>query len=116
MVKIRDFIAPLARCRRVHWKQWNGDKRLFRREPLLFSARVNDMHEVWQHPQLRARNRWSEVATPAGLVAALLPPGLASGEARMDPVPALGEHTDAILAEIGVPPDEIARLRAAKAI
>jgi itaconate CoA-transferase len=80
------------------------------------SARVNDMREVWEHPQLRARSRWRTVGTPAGPVAALLPPGLDDGDARMGPVPALGEHTDAILGEIGVPADEIAELRAANAV
>ena len=80
------------------------------------NARVNDMHEVWDHPQLRARARWREVDTPAGLVASPLPPGLAGGEARMDRVPALGEHTEAILAELGLSPAQIASLRSAKAI
>jgi len=80
------------------------------------NARVNDMRELWGHPQLRARGRWLEIGTPAGPVAALLPPGLANGEARMNAVPALGEHTDSILAEIGVAPEQIDLLRAAKAI
>ena len=80
------------------------------------NARVNDMREVWDHPQLRARKRWKEVDTSAGRVVAPLPPGLASGEARMDRVPALGEHTDAVLAELGLSPAQIANLRAAKAI
>ena len=84
------------------------------------NARVNDMHEVWDHAQLRARKRWRDVESPAGPIAALLPPGFsqAAGEAspRMDPVPALGEHTDAILVELGCSAVEIARLRAAHAI
>jgi len=63
------------------------------------NASVNDMAGVWAHPQLAARERWVQVATPAGPVAALLPPGRA--EARMDPVPGVGEHTEAILAELG---------------
>ena len=66
------------------------------------SARMNDMHDVWKHPQLAARQRWTRVETSAGEVPALLPPGTADGFApRMDPVPALGEHTDAILGELG---------------
>src|SRR5512141_350521 len=66
------------------------------------NARVNSMHDVWAHPQLKARDRWREVATPAGAVPALLPPGSwEEGAPRMDPVPALGEHTDAILGELG---------------
>ena len=66
------------------------------------NARMNDMHEVWQHPQLQARRRWTEVATPGGAIPALLPPGATNAFApRMDAVPALGQHTDAILAELG---------------
>jgi len=80
------------------------------------NARVNDMREVWNHPQLRARKRWDEVDTPEGPVTSLLPPGLAGGEARMDRVPALGEHTEAILAELGLSPAQIAALSSAKAI
>ena len=77
------------------------------------NARVNTMDEVWAHPQLRARDRWREVGSPAGPLPALVPPG-ASGEAdaRMDPIPALGEHTDAILAELGYDREAIAALRA----
>jgi len=80
------------------------------------NARVNDMGEVWNHPQLRARARWREVDTSAGRIAAPVPPGLSKGEARMDAVPALGEHTEAILAELGLSPAQIASLRSASAI
>ncbi len=81
------------------------------------NARVNTMHDVWAHPQLRARDRWREVGTPAGAVPALLPPGSwDDGEPRMDPVPALGEHTEAILGQLGYAAERIAALRAAKAI
>jgi itaconate CoA-transferase len=86
-------------------------------EGQIANARVNTMHEVWEHPQLRARNRWREVDTPAGSVPALLPPGSwEEGEPRIDRVPALGEHTDSILAELGYSPARIAELRAQKAI
>jgi itaconate CoA-transferase len=78
------------------------------------NARVNDMHDLWRHPQLRARSRWVEVETPAGSIPALLPPGLT--EANMSAVPALGEHTDAILAELGYGPEDVDRLRAAGAV
>jgi len=81
------------------------------------NARVNTMHEVWQHPQLRARKRWREVATPAGNIPALLPPGSWSlGDPRMDPVPALGEHTDAILRGLGTTDEQLAALGQAGAI
>ena len=81
------------------------------------NARVNEMHEVWAHAQLKARERWTQVETPAGLIPALLPPGLPQGfSARMDPVPALGQHTDGILQELGYDSAAIARLRQEKAV
>jgi crotonobetainyl-CoA:carnitine CoA-transferase CaiB-like acyl-CoA transferase len=81
------------------------------------NAQVNDMRGVWAHPQLRARARWREVETPAGTVPALLPPGSwADGPPRMDAVPALGQHTDAILAALGYSAAAIGELRTAQAI
>ncbi|HEX4234084.1 MAG TPA: CaiB/BaiF CoA-transferase family protein [Caldimonas sp.] len=75
------------------------------------NARVNTMHEVWAHPQLEARGRWTEVRTSSGAVPALLPPGANdSADVRMDPVPALGAHTDALLSELGFDAAAIARL------
>ncbi len=76
------------------------------------NAQVNTMHDVWQHPQLAARGCWTEVPTPNGPIPALLPPGRTDAWApRMDAVPALGEHTDAILCELGWSADGIAALR-----
>jgi len=63
------------------------------------NAQVNAMADVWAHPQLKARERWTSVMTPAGAVPALLPPGCT--EARMDPVPALGQHSRSVLAGLG---------------
>ncbi len=75
------------------------------------NARVNAMSDVWAHPQLAARRRWVDVATPSGPVPALLPPGARdASEVRMDAVPALGAHTDALLAELGFDAATIARL------
>lgn len=75
------------------------------------NAHVNDMAGVWGHPQLKARQRWSEVGSPAGQLPALLPPGRNSAFApRMDPIPALGQHTDALLTELGYGADDIQRL------
>ena len=74
------------------------------------NARVNTMHEVWAHPQLKARDRWREVGSPAGMLPAMLPPGTWDQGPRMDPVPALGEHTDSILAELGLGEAEIRSL------
>jgi itaconate CoA-transferase len=65
------------------------------------TARVNDMAALWAHPQLAARGRWREVATPAGPLPGLVPVSGQGWEPRFDPVPALGEHTDRILAELG---------------
>jgi itaconate CoA-transferase len=76
------------------------------------NARVNDMHDVWHHAQLHARQRFTEVGTPRGPVAALWPPALpASFEPRMDPVPAVGEHTEALLRELGYDAAAIDALR-----
>jgi itaconate CoA-transferase len=81
------------------------------------NARMNDMHDVWEHPQLKARGRWTEVGTPAGKVPALLPPGIPDTyEPRMDPVPDLGEHTEAILGALGYDNETIAALRKQNAI
>lgn len=86
-------------------------------EAQIANARVNEMHEVWAHEQLKARQRWTEVDTPAGKIPALLPPGLPEGfSARMDPVPALGEHTEAILTELGYDSAAVSKLRAERAI
>lgn len=76
------------------------------------------MADLWQHAQLRARARWTEIGTPGGPVPALYPPHHVAGEAPppMGSVPALGAHTDAILAELGRSADEIARLRAERAV
>jgi itaconate CoA-transferase len=81
------------------------------------NARVNDLAGLWKHPQLAARSRWREVGSPAGPLPALLPPGSwDDGDPALGPVPALGQHTDAILAELGVDAAAIAALRAAQAI
>jgi crotonobetainyl-CoA:carnitine CoA-transferase CaiB-like acyl-CoA transferase len=81
------------------------------------NARVNDMAGLWNHPQLAARSRWREVASPVGPLPALLPPGSwDEGDPALGAVPALGQHTDAILAELGVDAAAIAELRAAQAI
>ncbi|MFE0801881.1 CaiB/BaiF CoA transferase family protein [Streptomyces sp. NPDC058812] len=70
-------------------------------------ARVNTLAEVWDHPQLTARGRWHEVSTPAGPVPALAPPGPTGDAPRMDAVPAPGEHTRAVLGELGLSEEAI---------
>lgn len=78
-------------------------------EAQIANAQVNGMPEVWAHPQLKARGRWTTVDSPAGALPALLPPGMA--EARMDAIPALGQHSESVLAELGYDAARIAQFR-----
>jgi crotonobetainyl-CoA:carnitine CoA-transferase CaiB-like acyl-CoA transferase len=81
------------------------------------NARMNSMREFWDHPQLAARDRWRSVESPVGPLRALRPPVTQAGvEPRMDPIPAVGEQTDAILAALGYSAQRIAELRAEGAI
>jgi itaconate CoA-transferase len=81
------------------------------------NARLNTMEEFWRHPQLAARERWTRVASPGGPIDALKPPFNLSGfEPRMDAVPAVGEHTPKILAELGYEATEIDALAAQGAV
>jgi itaconate CoA-transferase len=78
------------------------------------NARMNTPDEVWEHPQLKARARWREMDSPVGLLATLLPPvSTPDFEARIDAVPALGEHTERILSEFGYTSGDIVALRKA---
>lgn len=80
-------------------------------EACIASAQVNDMKGVWEHPQLKARERWRSVQTSAGAVPSLLPPASSNAfTARMDEVPALGQHTRRILEELGITNAQIAKL------
>lgn len=80
-------------------------------------ADLNTVEDFLHHPVLRARDRWRLVDTPAGSVGALLPPVTLPGIApRMGPVPALGAHTEPILADLGFSPAEIADLQAAAVV
>ncbi|WP_217561540.1 CaiB/BaiF CoA-transferase family protein [Streptomyces sp. GbtcB6] len=81
------------------------------------NARYNTPKDVLAHEQLTARDRWREIGTPSGPVPALLPPPVISGyDPPMGAVPALGEHTDAVLAELGFEEREIDALRAQGAV
>ncbi|MFJ3054948.1 CaiB/BaiF CoA transferase family protein [Herbaspirillum sp. NPDC087042] len=76
------------------------------------NSRVNTMQDLWDHPQLAARARWAEIGSPAGPLPALLPPGVNdSYDYRMEAIPSLGQHTDAILAHLGYDASRIAALR-----
>ena len=73
---------------------------------------VNLPSEVLAHAQLTARNRWRDIDTPVGPITALLPPPVISGfDPPMGAIPGLGQHTDSVLAELGLGEDEIVALR-----
>ncbi|WP_322038343.1 CaiB/BaiF CoA transferase family protein [Burkholderia cenocepacia] len=82
-------------------------------EAQIANAAVNQVGDLWTHPQLHARGRFHTVGSPAGELQALLPPAtIDSFDVRMDPVPALGEHSAAILRELGRSDADIEQLRA----
>ncbi|HSC28269.1 MAG TPA: CaiB/BaiF CoA-transferase family protein [Vicinamibacterales bacterium] len=76
------------------------------------NARLRSIAEFVEHPQLGSRDRWREIGTPAGPVRALLPPLSMRGAAPvLGAVPALGQHTEAILADLGFDAGVIAAWR-----
>lgn len=76
------------------------------------NAKLNSMREFWDHPQLKARERWRTVGSPAGPIAAMKPPFNLDGfEPRIGAVPALGEHSRALLLELGFSATEIAKMK-----
>jgi crotonobetainyl-CoA:carnitine CoA-transferase CaiB-like acyl-CoA transferase len=86
-------------------------------EAQIANARMNKMADLWAHPQLQARQRWHNVGSPMGDIPALLPPGRSNAfDYRMDPIPAVGQHTEAILRELGQGDAAIAALHSAGAI
>jgi len=81
------------------------------------NSRLNDMDAFWNHPQLAARERWRDVGSPNGSIRALIPPvNLDDAEPRMDPIPSVGQHTHAILFELGFDEAFVARLQRERAI
>jgi crotonobetainyl-CoA:carnitine CoA-transferase CaiB-like acyl-CoA transferase len=81
------------------------------------NGRLNQPIDAWNHVQFAARDRWREINTANGPVRALLPPAtFTDQEAAMGDVPSVGQHTDEVLAEIGLSRDKIAAMRAAGAI
>jgi itaconate CoA-transferase len=81
------------------------------------NARLNTVQEFVEHPQLKARERWSTVGSPVGSLPALLPPvKMENVEPVMNEVPALGQQTGAILAELGFDSETIAGWRREKMI
>ncbi len=81
------------------------------------NGRINNAQEVWEHPQLAARNRWDSVPIPHGEIPVLIPPGRHnSDDVQLGPVPSLGQHTQTILRELGYCDTDIAEMTLAKAI
>jgi crotonobetainyl-CoA:carnitine CoA-transferase CaiB-like acyl-CoA transferase len=80
-------------------------------------ARMNSVTEYLQHPQMVERDVWRDIDSPAGTLRAVKPPlRIAGVEPVMRAVPALGEHTEAILEELGVTRETVAAWRAAGVI
>jgi crotonobetainyl-CoA:carnitine CoA-transferase CaiB-like acyl-CoA transferase len=91
---------PLAECREAAGAAGLGH------------ARLNRPTEVLSHPQLTQRGRWQEIGSPVGPVLGLLPPPeSADWDWRLDPIPALGEHTGPVLRELGFSDADLAALR-----
>jgi itaconate CoA-transferase len=86
-------------------------------EARIANARMRTVQEFLDHPQLEARDRWREVDSPVGPIRALVPPVTMQGvESVMEPIPEVGEHTDAILEELDLDPDAVGSLREAGAV
>lgn len=100
------------------FRRFNSNAMLERLENTQIACgRLNSVKEFLQHPQLAARGRWREIDSPAGPLQALLPPmNMENFEPVMGAIPALGQHTDAILKELGFDADTIGRWRREKII
>nr|WP_300315822.1 CaiB/BaiF CoA-transferase family protein [Halomonas sp.] len=100
--KLRDLICHA-------FQELSADEVIARLEDAnIANAHVNDMHDVWQHPQLMARQRWTQVSSPAGPLPVLLPPGRSNAfTPRMGEVPELGQHSVGLLQELGFSDDSI---------
>jgi itaconate CoA-transferase len=98
--------------------RWSAEQLVHRLDAAgIANAGMNEVRDVWQHPQLKARKRWTEINTPVGKLPSLLPPGTPEAYTpRMDSVPALGEHTDKILRELGYDHSAILTLRKEKVV
>ncbi|MBI3047508.1 MAG: CoA transferase [Acidobacteria bacterium] len=75
-------------------------------------ARMNSVREVLEHPQLATRGRWADIGSEAGPLRAVKPPvAIEDVEPVMGDVPALGQHTGAILQELGFDGEDVAKWR-----
>ena len=81
------------------------------------NSQMNNLEDVWNHPQLQSRKRWRTVESSAGQIPVLLPPAMPSGaEPRLDQIPELGAHVEALLTELGYSRPEIENLRAEQVV
>jgi itaconate CoA-transferase len=81
------------------------------------NSRYNTVSDLIGHAQLRERHRWRDVETPVGPIPCLLgPPDSPDWVQRVDAVPALGQHTEQILHQLGYTDEVIAEMRAASAL
>jgi crotonobetainyl-CoA:carnitine CoA-transferase CaiB-like acyl-CoA transferase len=104
---IEDFFAAMTSMQVVEALEAAG----------IANGRLNESKDIWEHAQLAARDKWRAVGTPNGSVRGLLPPFVFGDvEAVVGDVPALGQHTDAVLAELGYDAAGIAGLREVGAV
>jgi crotonobetainyl-CoA:carnitine CoA-transferase CaiB-like acyl-CoA transferase len=100
-VRHRSECDALVAAQTARWSTAELDARLAAAG--IPAAQVKQLDQVVGHPQLRARDRWRTIGTEHGPAEALLPPATFTGtEARMGDVPALGQHTRALLIESGL--------------
>lgn len=100
-----DRVTNRAECDRLvasftaRWETAKLDERLA--QVGIPAAQLNDTADLAAHPQLSERDRWRTVSTEVGDIRAVLPPmTFRDVELPMGPIPALGAHTEAILAEL----------------
>ncbi|WP_173916801.1 CaiB/BaiF CoA-transferase family protein [Halobacillus sp. Marseille-Q1614] len=92
-----------------YFKNLSSDQLIDRlEESKIANARLNTVHDIMSHPQLNARNRWSEVESPAGKLRALIPPvTFENMNPVMNPIPEIGEHSEKILQEFNCKMDAL---------
>ncbi|UOQ94770.1 CoA transferase [Halobacillus shinanisalinarum] len=97
-VKNKETLAPIIA---KVFDQMSADKLVEKLDAeTIANARLNTMKEFMNHPQLKERNRWREVDTPAGMIKTLVPPVTSSDlDTVMNPIPRVGEHTEQIRKE-----------------
>lgn len=96
----RDVLRAIIEKKFQQWDQYEILRRL--EIAKIANARVNEVQDLWQHPQLKARQRWVDVDSPVGKIPTLKPVGLKHTEDFVvNPIPQLGEHSHSILNELG---------------